>query len=231
MLSFKQFINEKWADYKPLASRAIKPPAQYDTDYFDKKMTAGHYVNDEGKPFAYKHELVPKKQIVSRVEDILPKSDDVIHRGVSHEEYENILKSGVIKSKGKGNFPEQEGLTYYSTDPAAAGAYSSYFAASRNRPTPDRPAYVISIKKPHSSRIRHVPGVGEHEVGIEGDIPVSEIVSVHRGSVIDYTPPKKDLDLRSVGNVKSNKEWKKRKRSLGSSSMSAMSQLHWEKIK
>lgn len=237
MKTFKEFILENWADYKkrPNDKRTGEMRiGQYDTDFYDKKPTTGYYRDPKtDKPFAYKHELTPKVPIVSRVEDILKPDDNVIHRGISHDEYHDILKTGRIKSKGAGNMGGQENLTYYSTDPGAAGAYASYFAMNKYSPTPDKPAYVISVKKPHPSRIKHIEGTGEHEIGVEGDISADDIVSVHRGNVIQYDPPYRDrnLDSNATYGLKNKKQWKKVKNTLGGIKSGSMSSLNWEKIK
>jgi hypothetical protein len=115
---------------------------------------------------------------------------------------------GVITVTGNiGN--EQKGLTYFTTRPESAASYSNSFAMAKNKPTHQKPAYIVSIKRPHPSRIKHVEGTGEHEVGVSGDISADDIVAVHRGAVIQHEPA-----IKSSG-----------------FSQSASSRLHWEKIK
>lgn len=221
MKSFKQFLNEKFRNYRdnwygvdPKGKLSRGNNSVYDDDYLEtepEKLT-----DENGKAIAWKHKLIPKKPVVNWPGEIIPKSDDVIHRGMSHEEYQNIMKTGKIASRGSGNIgKEQEGLTYFTTDPDSAGAYSSSFAMSRDKPTPKKPAYIVSIRKPHPSRIRHVEGTGEHEVGVKGDISADDIVAVHRGTVISYTP--ETTRITSTG----------KKQSI----TSASSQLNWEKIR
>ena len=233
MKSFKQFIKETMRDYRNRPYNKITGKmdvSQYDDEYYDKEPDTQTYRDDSGKLFAMKHNLIPKKPIVSRAEDIIPKSDDVIHRGMSHDEYQNILKTGKISSKGTGNLgPEQEGLTYFTTKPSAADSYANSFAMNKSKPTPDKPAYIVSIKRPHQSKIKNVEGTGEHEVGVIGDIPADDIVAVHRGNVISYTPATKDIANRG-GRGAYDKLWYLQHKKAGISS-TAISRLHWEKIK
>lgn len=225
MKSFKEFIDEKFVDYRTRpynVKRNEMSIGQYDTDYFDKVPDVGYYRSDEtGKPYAFRHKLIPKTKIASNAEDIIPTSDDVIHRGISHDEFQNIMKTGKIKSKGSGNLgSEQEGLTYFTTDPSAAQSYSNMFAMTNKRPTPEKPPYIISIKKPHESRIKKIEGTGEHEVGVTGEIPSSDIIGIYRGNVIDHTPS----NYVPIYDKYTGKK-------VGKSGVSSMSHLHWEKIK
>lgn len=220
MKTFKQFLEEKFRNYRDSyygidvkgkgfgkSNRSV-----YDDDYLEAKPEK---MDDDGKAFAWKHKLVPKKDVVSSAEDIIPKSDDVIHRGMSHDEYHAIMKTGRIASRGTGNIgKEQEGLTYFTKEPAAADSYSNAFAQSSKKPTPQKPAYIVSIRKPDASRIKHVEGTAEHEVGVQGPISADDIVAVHRGRVIEYSPERTELTPQG----------KKRR------VVSASSRLHWEKI-
>jgi hypothetical protein len=113
---------------------------------------------------------------------------NLIYRGMSHEEYQNYLKTGKIESNASMNFKGQENLTYYSNDPQSARFYSSGFAPMQHSATFDKPAYVVAVKRPGADRIRNVKGVGEDEVGVVGHIPKADVVKVYRGDVADFTP-------------------------------------------
>ena len=201
MLTFKQF-SEAIGDYKGNWRNKI---GSYDKNYYDKDIEV--MKNEKDKPIAYKHKLIPKKTLNHFPSDVTKNSDDIIHRGISHDEYNNILKHGHIQSRGHGNIgKEQKGLTYFSKDIDSAGAYANSFAREKDKPTHDKPAYIVSIKKPHESRIKHVEGTGSDEVGIKGPIDHKDIISVHRGKVVSRIPGTKGSHLSS-------------------------STLHWEKIK
>lgn len=233
MISFKQFILEAMEPYKS-GWRGISRDgniSQYDSDYYDKKVEKLDY---NGKNIAWRQKLEPKKQIISRPSDIISNSDDVIHRGMSHDEYQNILKNGKIQSRGSGNLGgEQKGLTYFSTDPDSAGNYANNFAMKGKKPTPNKPAYIVSIKKPDSSRIKSVAGTGEHEVGVEGEISANDIVAVHKGHVVQYQPA--DLEVSSgIGPHRGpygKQQYLLAKKQGSVSGTDAMSRLHWERIK
>lgn len=224
MLSFKQFISE---EMKPYRSSWRGKVSEYDPEYFDKEPEK---LGDD-KAIAWRHRLKPKPTTVSDVSNILKPSEDVIHRGMSHDEYQNILKHGRIKSKGSGNLgTEQEGLTYFTTDPTSAQFYANSFAMTKNKPTPNKPAYIVSVKRPHPDRIKNVEGTGEHEVGVSGDISADDIVSVHRGNVIQHDTGEKDISMPYDGRG----EYEKKQYLSGKlkgSSVAPSSRLHWEKIK
>jgi hypothetical protein len=137
-------------------------------------------------------EIKPKFE----VNEVLPAqpSDDIIWRGMSREELESIIRTGEIRSKGIYNLGEdQVGLTYFSPTPRSAQSYATGFAPNHLQPTPDRPAYVVGIRRPPASRTRVAAGTGGDEVGVTGAIPRGEIVEVYEGRVV-YTEATK-LDV------------------------------------
>lgn len=222
MKSFKQ-LQEELKHYRSSWRGKV---STYDPEYFDRETDK--LSND--KAIAWKHVLKPKSTTVTDISDILQPSDDVIHRGMSHDEYQNILKHGKIKSKGTGNLgTEQEGLTYFTTKPEAAQSYANSFAMKKHIPTENKPAYIVSIKRPHPDRIKHVEGTGEHEVGVSGDISADDIVAVHRGKVIAHDPGEQDISIPYGRGEYEKKEYLSGR--LRGSSIAPTSRLHWEKIK
>ena len=204
MKTFKQFISEISQPYRSGYFDGTKNTATYDDEYLEKGEV--QKIDDGNKPIGWKHTLKPKRNYVG-TPPITP-SDDVIHRGISHKEYLDIVKNGRIRSKGRGNIgKEQENLTYFSTDPKTAHGYSKAIS-------PKEPAYIVSIKKPHESMIKKVDGVPEDFVGVTGDIPKEDIVSIHRGKVVSHIPAEKTLS-----------------RSGSVSKSAPINRLHWERIK
>lgn len=113
-----------------------------------------------------------------RLDDLIEPSDSVIYRGMSAEEYRSAIDQGFIKSKGDYNIgPEQEGLTFFSSRPSQAESYANNYTPEGYRATPDRPAYVVGIRRP--KEFDYV--VGETEIGLRGEIPTSRIVEVYEG--------------------------------------------------
>jgi hypothetical protein len=109
----------------------------------------------------------------------IPTDEAFIYRGMSQEEWLKAEETGVIKSSGEYNLgPEQEGLTYFSTDAGSATYYASSFAPPQFKATPDKHAVVVAIKKRPGV---HVKGTGEHEVGLAGSIPLDEVVGRWEG--------------------------------------------------
>lgn len=123
------------------------------------------------------NKIIPIKG-TPRLDDLIEPSDDIIYRGMSAEEYRSALDQGFIKSKGEYNVgSEQEGLTFFSSRPSQAESYANNYTPEGYKATPDRPAYVVSIKRP--KKIDYV--TGETEIGIKGEIPTSEIIEVYEG--------------------------------------------------
>jgi hypothetical protein len=114
------------------------------------------------------------------------KTPGVLYRGMSHEEFHNILKTGEIKSKGDYNLAGQEGLTYYSKDPAQAQNYAHGFAPVQHKATGQHHAYVVAVKDPGTNV--KIAGTGEDEVGIPHAIKKSDILGVHIGRVYAAHP-------------------------------------------
>ena len=172
--------------------------AHYDPDYFDLET---HTLDDEhGQPIAVKDQLIPKPNLQFRLN--VQAQPGVIYRGMSADEYENILRTGQIQSAGTHNIGDQQkGLTYYSTDPVTAESYASSFAADQHRPTWQKPAYVVAVQAPPSNRIRSVPGTGEHEVGVQGAISADDIVAVYQGKVVALTPAINDRGFSSASSA------------------------------
>ncbi len=127
-----------------------------------------------------------------------PPEPDYIFRGMSADEYKNFKKTGKIKSDGSYNFSSQKGLTYFTKDPRSAVSYANSFAPKGKKPTFEKPAYIVKIKRPSEDRVQHVQGVAEHEVGVMGEVDKSEVVGVYRGNVAAYTPETKNLNESST---------------------------------
>lgn len=158
------------------------------------------------------NKIIPTKGALY-IEDIIEESDDVIYRGMSAEEYKSALEQGYIKSKGDYNIgTDQEDLTFFSTRPSQAQSYANDYTPEGFKATPDRPAYVVAIKKPKD--IDYV--TGETEFGIKGEIPTSDIVEVYEGRPYLY---KSDVDVRE--------DWDGTKKVYGSSDIA---QVTWEKV-
>ena len=144
----------------------------------------------------YRNTVIPTKGALY-IEDIVEQSDDVLYRGMSAEEYRGALEQGYIKSKGDYNIgDEQEGLTFFSTRPSQAQSYANNFTPEGFKATPDRPAYVVGIKKP--KKIDYI--TGDTEMGLKGQIPTSDIVEVFEGKPYQF---KSDVVIQTdFGNEK-----------------------------
>jgi len=132
-------------------------------------------VGDVRQRFQYK--ITPKEGWLTS----LPQDDSLMYRGMSWEEWQDIQKTGKIKSKGEYNLgPEQVGLTYFTSSVDQAISYSDSFAPQQFKATPDKPAVVVAVKKRAGVKVE---GTDEKEIGIADDISSDEIVSVWEGHV------------------------------------------------
>jgi hypothetical protein len=157
---------------------------EYDPNYFDIKSDP--LEDDDGKVIAVKDQLVPKSHLRANL-NITP-NPNLVYRGMSNHEFQNIKKTGVIQSKGEYNLAGQQGLTYFSTEPRSAETYAHSFAPWNQKANWDNPAWVIAVPKPDESKIVHVQGTGSHEVGVKGSIPANQIREIYRGKVVEYDP-------------------------------------------
>jgi hypothetical protein len=168
--------------------------AEYDPEFFD--VEPDELRDEAGRLIASKERLRPR----ATLQDRLPTKANpaLVYRGMSNAEYQHIQQTGRIESRGDYNFDVQKGLTYFSTDPQAAESYAHSFAPWQHKANWDNPAWVIAIPRPDPSRVRKVAGTGEHEVGIEGSIPASEIREVYRGRAVEYRPGEPDREAPSA---------------------------------
>lgn len=193
-----------------------RPKRPEQPSWYDPEISELHSTNP-GENFERLHaKLKPHSGYSSSIE--ASGNSDTIYRGMSQEEYQNILHTGVIKSRGNYNMDGQEGLTYFSTDPSTAQNYAHNFAPVEHKATGVHKAYVIGIKNPGNGL--HIAGTGEHEVGIPGEIPAHSITEIHEGRAFAAHP----------GDVSLHREWGDSKLSRGSSSAPTV-HIAWKKIK
>lgn len=129
----------------------------------------------------YQYDLKP-----GWVESLPDEGDpDLMYRGMSWEEWQEAQRTGILKSLGEYNIgEEQQGLTYYTTEPRSAQQYASSFAPVQFEAAPDRPAVVIAVPRRQG---RHVEGTGEHEIGIPDEVPLAEVQGVWEGHPYEVT--------------------------------------------
>jgi hypothetical protein len=128
---------------------------------------------DTSNPWRVQYDLAPGWS------ETIPSDPDLIYRGMSWEEWEAISRRGYIESLGDYNIGEsQRGLTFFSDRPDTAQAYSSGFAPTPYRATPERPGVVVAIRaRPGAVD----PTIGKGEIGVPGRIDADEIVHVWEG--------------------------------------------------
>lgn len=139
-----------------------KKPERYNPEIADAIPVEDEY------GVSYKYEVKPGWSKQLEFED-----PNMMYRGMSWEEWEEAKRTGFIQSKGDMNIGEdQVGLTYYTDNVGEASSYASSFAPERYKATPEKPAIVIAVPKREG---KSVGGTGRSEIGIEGQIPLSEV--------------------------------------------------------
>ena len=115
----------------------------------------------------------PKDAIAS-----IPVDPNLAYRGIAYEEWQNIKKTGLIKSKGHYNLG-QEGYTLFGTTPDQAQSYAHGFAPIPYQVGFKKPGIVIAIPKSglltHKDDPEQIPG---SELALKGSLSISAIKNV-----------------------------------------------------
>jgi hypothetical protein len=151
------------------------------TEQYDPSL-AETFVQDPDEPLL--------RREVARIKPGLPdeipltKDPNLMYRGISSDEYEHYLKTGKIKSQQEYNIgSEQEGLTYWATDPRSAESYANGFAPPQYKPTFEHPCYVLVARRASPEDMRKVKGTGDNELGVTRAVDRDEVTEVWRGRV------------------------------------------------
>jgi hypothetical protein len=151
--------------------------------YYDPNL-AKLEVTDYGDGYIRTHAILKTEHDGMTIE---PLGGDIIYRGISSNEWDSILETGKVQSRGDHNIgDEQVGLTYWSTDIDSAISYANGFAPAAYKPTFGRSSYVIAAHRPKETR--HVEGVASHEVGVARPISMKELVAVWQSHTWAYQP-------------------------------------------
>ena len=145
-----------------------------------------------------KGQAVPKLEAGTREFPLKVAEPGILYRGMSAGEFEEVRRTGEIISHGGYNLGgEQEGLTYFSASPDQASAYAAGFTPFQYEPSFGRPAYVVAVRDPGTSR--YVAGTDTDERGIPGRVPASSIVAVYEGRVFQVRAGDMDIHQKYVG--------------------------------
>lgn len=228
-----EVTSQKTSDYDPEQIDVKFRPKLSNTavpyDYYTQRKRGQHWYEPElatlskedmGEVF---ERQIPRLKPEYSTEIKTDLSKKLIYRGMSEDEFQNIMKTGKIKSHGDFNLEGQEGLTYFSTDPTSAQFYAHNFAPSNHKATGIHHAYVIGVENPGTGV--HIEGTAEHEVGIPHEIDANKIKEIHRGRAYNI----------SDGEYSFKKDWSKGWRSEPTykpgSHMMPTVHLAWERIK
>lgn len=228
-----EVTSQKTSDYDPEQIDVKFRPKLSNTavpyDYYTQRKRGQHWYEPEiatlskedmGEVF---ERQIPRLKPEYSTEIKTDLSKKLIYRGMSEDEFQNIMKTGKIKSHGDFNLEGQEGLTYFSTDPTSAQFYAHNFAPLNHKATGIHHAYVIGVENPGTGV--HIEGTAEHEVGIPHEIDANKIKEIHRGRAYNI----------SDGEYSFKKDWSKGWRSEPTykpgSHMMPTVHLAWERIK
>jgi hypothetical protein len=116
-------------------------------------------------------------------------------RGMSGEEWQDVLNTKFVCSKGEYNLGDDEiGTTYFSEDPTQALHYASGFAPWTFKPTFKTPSVVIRIKEPVMPYTVKPP-----EVSIKGCIPLTDVEKVYEVKLVAEKPGELDVIIKDEG--------------------------------
>jgi hypothetical protein len=161
------------------------------TTYYDPELADLH-TEDKGVEYLERTFARAKPHLSTEFEGLPEK--DVMYRGMAAEEYEGFRKYGEIKSHGTYNIGDQQnGLTYWTTDPQSARSYANSFAPMQWKPTIGHPCYVVAATLPNPKDTRRVRGTGEHEIGVTRPVNADDVRAVWCGQVFDHTAEIYDL--------------------------------------
>jgi hypothetical protein len=121
---------------------------------------------------------------------------DKAYRGMKYEEYQNILDRGEVKSNQAMNMGGQTelGTTSWGRDPGTGQIYANDFARLQDKPTPGRPAYVVSTRAENLEAAKGL-GHGDDEISALNALPRSQIDEIYEGH--PYAITRGEMDWRT----------------------------------
>jgi hypothetical protein len=157
------------------------------SEYYDSEI-ATHSVKDD-RGYTFNHYDLKPHSGYKKMEEFPDYTDEQhLIRGISHEEFENIKKTGYIQSNNSYNLGElQNGLTYFTKRFGTARSYASGFAPYHLQATFGKPAYIIKIKHPEKQDI-DTSSAPEGEFGVRNKIPASNIQEIHELRAVAIKP-------------------------------------------
>lgn len=129
------------------------------------------------------HEWNSREMPGASVEALDDVPEGLLWRGMSDEEYQAARQNGYFESNGSYNIgDDQKGLTFFSTGIDHAGNYANGFAPSQHQAGFGKPAHVVGIPmRPWDWEL-------EHEKGIRGRIPFSDVTHHYVGHAYAIKP-------------------------------------------
>lgn len=110
----------------------------------------------DDQPWTYRNRIEALEPDKLRIPEA--KTEDKLWRGMSAAEYDALVESGIVQSKGDMAFSHQQeaGTTSFAPNPSTAESYANSFAHVKDRPSHQRPAYVVGVDR---AQVEAVPGL------------------------------------------------------------------------
>lgn len=160
--------------------------------------------DEDGLPMQWQYRYEPTADVARKPK--IPENDDMAWRGMSWEEMRNIEDTGRIESNQSMNIGGQvdHGTTSFGERPDQARIYATDFAHLRDRPTPNRPAYMVGVKRENLTPVEELQVLTPGEINA---LPVEaeNIEAVYRADPIAMTPTKTEIYRDSM----TGNEWAK----------------------
>lgn len=160
----------------------ISPNTYYHEPVFNFKVKPrGSKSGEPSMGGFFKNKTIVKYKSPSQAIADIPSTGGLAYRGMSYEEYAQILQRGFVQSKGEYNLGEaQIGYTYFAPDTGGAKFYASSFTPWRFKPSHNKPGVVIgvnaSLLQTHQDSPKAIP---EGELATRNPIPIDEVKEIY----------------------------------------------------
>ena len=132
-------------------------------------------VYDDWRALRYEFRLVPRGAAHPVAGTTIVDDPAFAYRGMSWEEWQAALASGVVASLGEHNFSNQRGLTMFAPSARTAESYAGGFAPWMHQPAAGLPGVVVAV--PRAGALAHGdhPGVPSDELAFDHPVAVADV--------------------------------------------------------
>jgi len=135
-------------------------------------------VYDDWRALRYEFRLVPHGAGHPVADTTIVDDPALAYRGMSWEEWQAALASGVIASLGTHNFDNQGGLTMFAPSAGTAESYAGGFAPWMHQPAEGLLGVVVAVPRAGALTHGEYPGVPSDELAFAHPVPVTDVRGV-----------------------------------------------------